>query len=127
MSQLYPPPLHTLLLDLEHSTGDPGEHLLCRFCHAPITRTGDAIGEGEQRYRVINPHGAQFELACFRTAPGCDIRGRATLEATWFKGFSWQLAQCSDCHEHLGWYYEHGARDSFFGLIVSKLISNPKG
>ena len=125
MTLLHPSPLTTLLHSLEE-TAARGEQILCRFCHAPITRSMDAMeAGGAHRYRVVNPHGITFELACFHQAPGCDIRGQATPEDSWFAGFSWQLAQCSDCHEHLGWYYERSGCESFFGLIATKLIARP--
>lgn len=102
------------------------ELILCRFCHAAITTRQQelVIGAGHQ-HRFINPSGLQFLIGCFRLAPGCDISGRATGEYCWFPGYVWQLAKCSDCGEHLGWFFQDGEADQFYGLIVDKLVRYP--
>jgi len=99
------------------------ELILCRFCHAAITsqRQARVIGASHQ-HRFMNPSGLQFLVGCFQQAPGCDISGRATQEYCWFPGYAWQLAKCCDCGEHLGWFYQDGESDQFYGLIVDKLV-----
>lgn len=102
--------------------------LLCRFCHAPVARARDAIRIGSNHYyHFINPHGIEFQIGCYRQAPGCDIRGNASEHHSWFPGFRWQLAVCGDCHEHLGWLYQRQEQDSFYGLIVDKLVEETQG
>ncbi len=98
------------------------ELILCRFCHAPVTSLHEeqVISGGHSHY-FINPYGTAYVVGCFRQAPGCDIRGTATRNHSWFPGFAWQLASCTDCGEHLGWFYENSEREQFFGLIVDKL------
>lgn len=99
------------------------EFILCRFCHAPVTSRGEQLTIGEShQHHFINPHGLRFLIGCFRSAPGCDISGAPLQEYSWFRGYSWQLARCSDCGEHLGWFYQNGEADQFFGLIVDKLV-----
>lgn len=117
-------PLHQLLPDLQDANGIAhAELILCRFCHAAITsKRAELSMSGAHQHRFINPTGFQFLIGCFTLAPGCDIGGPATEEYSWFKGYVWQIARCSDCGEHLGWFYQNGEANQFFGLIVDKLV-----
>lgn len=124
MSSTQAVPFHTLLPHVD----SPREVLrrdlvLCRFCRAPITTRHDelVIGEAHQ-HRFINPSGNQFLVGCYKLAPGCDISGLAAAEYCWFEGYTWQYASCSDCGEHLGWFYQAGESDQFYGLIIDKLV-----
>jgi hypothetical protein len=124
MHQSLTNPLEQLLPDLkdEHAQSYR-ELILCRFCHAAITtRRAELEIDRHHQHRFINPSGVQYLIGCFTLAPGCDITGSATNEYSWFKGFSWQLARCSDCGEHLGWFYQQAESTQFFGLIVEKLV-----
>ncbi len=117
---------------LNHLVPDLGEPskilhtdlILCRFCHAAITtRHEELVMGGSHQHCFVNPGGYQFHIGCFKLAPGCDISGPATDEFTWFKGYVWQTARCSDCGEHLGWLYQNdSANHQFFGLIIDKLV-----
>lgn len=99
------------------------ELILCRFCHAAITtQRAELQIESHHQHKFINPAGMQFLIGCFDLAPGCDIAGLATSEYSWFRGYTWQMARCSDCGEHLGWFYQKGEANQFFGLIVEKLV-----
>jgi hypothetical protein len=117
-------PLDQLLPQLQDDPALPrSDFILCRFCHAAITTRQQALAVGDNhQHRFINPSGLQFLIGCFRLAPGCDISGRATAEYSWFQGYVWQLAKCSDCGEHLGWFFQNGEADQFYGLIVDKLV-----
>ena len=98
------------------------ELILCRFCRAAITSRQQLLHKhGKHQHRFTNPRGIHFQIGCFRSAPGCDIAGPPTDEYSWFEGYTWQLAKCSDCGEHLGWFYQSGEAEQFFGLIVDKL------
>jgi len=117
-------PLEQLLPALQHHTAmSYRELILCRFCHAAITtQRAELQVERQHQHRFINPQGTQFLIGCFTLAPGCDISGSATSEYSWFKGYTWQIARCTDCGEHLGWLYQSGESDQFFGLIIDKLV-----
>lgn len=120
-------PLGELLPDLQEKPQIPrNELILCRFCHAAITSLQQELTIGRNhQHRFINPHGMQFLIGCFRQAPGCDISGTASAEYCWFEDYTWQLAKCSDCGEHLGWFFQRAELDQFFGLIVDKLARYP--
>lgn len=123
MPTTYTPPLKQLLPDLQEAVELPrAELILCRFCHAAITSRREQLEiAGGHQHRFVNPGGLQFLIGCFRLAPGCDIAGAPTRDFTWFQGHSWQSARCSDCGEHLGWFYQSGEAHQFFGLIIDKL------
>lgn len=119
---------NTSLTQLDHlleSLDDAnGELLICRCCNAAITRCIERISIGiSHHYRFTNPAGISYSIGCFRNAPGCSISGNLTEEDSWFSGYKWQLASCSECHEHLGWYYQGAKQRFFFGLIDSRLIN----
>lgn len=118
------PDLQRLIAQLQQEAAAPtGPILLCRFCHAPVARAGDALRIGpHHQYHFSNPYGIRFQVGCYRQAPGCDIHGEPTAADTWFRGYQWRLALCGDCHEHLGWYFQRDEQRDFFGLIVDKLI-----
>ena len=100
-----------------------GDILLCGFCHAPIVRIDDTIpAGGGHQFHYTDPDGLQFQVGCYRQAPGCDIVGRVVAADFWFRGFSRQRAVCGDCNEHLGWHYQRGEQRDFFGLILDKLM-----
>lgn len=115
--------LEQLLPELDRCAQPYRELILCRFCHAAITtQRAELTIEQQHQHRFLNPNGMHYLIGCFTLAPGCDIGGLATNEYTWFKGFSWQMARCSDCGEHLGWFYQQAESKQFFGLIVDKLV-----
>jgi filamentous hemagglutinin family protein len=97
--------------------------LLCKSCLNPIT--SDAYGievNGAHSHTFMNPHGIVFNIGCFINARGCLIVGNPTTEFTWFPGYSWRHAICSNCHTHLGWHYQTGG-SGFYGLILDRLTN----
>ena len=97
--------------------------IVCRQCRFTITRPAEAlVVNGAHRHTFANPHGLVFEVACFRSAPGCAHTGAATDDFTWFRGYAWRIALCGGCLAHLGWHYEAPVGDVFHGLIVDHLI-----
>lgn len=109
---------------------ETAEHILeddkfirCAQCLNAIANPADRISVGgAHEHTFANPHGILFEIACFSLADGCGNFGPGTDEFTWFKGYSWRIAVCRKCLFHLGWQYSSSAKDSFFGLIVDRLI-----
>jgi hypothetical protein len=105
---------------------DPDTPVACAACGHPVTHRNARLAvNGTYEHSFMNPHGFSFHIACFKTAPGCKQSGIPTHEHSWFKGYSWRYALCSQCHEHLGWHYI-GNGDDFYGLIKSRLIENPR-
>jgi hypothetical protein len=105
----------------EQRNSKPLKGILCRACGKVVTsRDEKIVVGGSHAHTFFNPAGIVFELGCFRKAPGCRNSGRATSEFTWFAGYVWRFARCSNCGAHLGWFFE-GRDSTFFGLILTKL------
>jgi len=95
----------------------------CAQCLNAIAKPTERIViGGAHRHTFANPHGILFEIACFSFADGCRYLGPGTDEFTWFKGYDWRIALCGKCLVHLGWQFTSAGKDSFYGLIVDRLI-----
>ena len=99
------------------------DYLHCAVCSAVISRQANAIEvNGSHLHHCTNPHGFEFAVRCFSEALGCTIGGDRQHADSWFPGFCWRYASCSDCHQHLGWYFDRGD-DYFYGLILDRIQS----
>jgi len=112
---------------IEDETGEQisedDEFIRCVQCLNAITKPIDRIViGGAHGHTFANPHGILFEIACFSIADGCRYLGPGTDEFTWFKGYTWKIAVCGKCLLHLGWQYTSSDKNSFYGLIVDRLI-----
>jgi hypothetical protein len=100
-----------------------GARLHCVQCGAPITTEADRmVMAGRHEHSFHNPHDLAFRIGCFASAPGCAQQGAATQAWTWFPGYSWQVAVCAGCRVHLGWRYRGTEPESFYGLILNRLV-----
>lgn len=98
----------------------PARPLVCSNCGHRISTEDQRIEiSGAHSHCCTNPHGIIFQIGCFGRAPGCAPVGPSSLEYTWFPGCRWQVAVCSNCHQHLGWRFR--GEDSFYGLILARL------
>lgn len=96
--------------------------LLCALCQAPITWVDARIEvNGDHLHSFFNPHGIIFHIGCFSEAPGCAPASLPSSEFTWFPGFSWRVAHCGRCNEHLGWRFQDEL-SQFHGLILDRLL-----
>ena len=110
----------------ETETEKEKESILCKNCKNEITTVEhSAVVNGQHSHIFKNPAGISFHIGCFSRAWGCIVYGIPMDEFTWFAGFSWCVALCSQCFTHLGWYYQSGG-DSFFGLILANLVKDSK-
>ena len=106
---------------------EPDRALICANCRQVITSSRLKIDkDGSHQHTFFNPQGIVFTLGCFSGAPGCMIFGETSAEFSWFPGFGWNFALCSFCQEHLGWFFQSDRGESFFGLILTKLVSAQK-
>lgn len=98
-------------------------YLLCAVCRRAITRVEARTAmNGKHAHVFFNPQGIVFEIGCFSSAFGCAHVGQATLEFTWFPGYAWRIAICAGCSAHLGWHYQGGSGQGFYGLILANLV-----
>ncbi|MEW6077663.1 MAG: cereblon family protein [Thermodesulfobacteriota bacterium] len=103
---------------------DSGVFLLCANCLHLITSRQAAISvNGAHQHTFANPHGLVFTIGCFQQAPGCGLAGDATMEFSWFAGYSWRVAVCAACLSHLGWHFSSDG-SGFFGLIIDRLVES---
>ena len=110
----------------ETETEKEKESILCKNCKNEITTAEFTTGVNGQHAHIFkNPAGLTFHIGCFSKAWGCAVYGTPTYEFTWFAGFSWCVALCSNCFTHLGWHYQSGGA-SFFGLILANLVKDFK-
>jgi len=108
---------------IKEKPSDNQEYILCRACFRVITRETERISvNGAHKHIFSNPHGIVFEIGCFGTAEGCGCVGPATDEFSWFKGSSWRMAVCGSCLAHLGWLFTTYGLESFYGLILNRLV-----
>lgn len=99
--------------------------LFCRRCGNHITGEESRMTvDGSHRHTFFNPAGIFFELACFRSAPGCFVHGEASGLFSWFAGYQWRIALCGRCAAHLGWRFEN-LEEIFFCLIIPHLTDVP--
>ena len=99
--------------------------LYCVLCKEVITTEDHRISINESHeHNFANPHGHTYAIGCFQNADGCINQGSPTYEWTWFKGYMWEISLCKNCNLHLGWHFQSENNNSFYGLILTKLISN---
>ncbi len=97
------------------------ERILCKQCMAYVANKDDIITvEGSTSHYKRNPAGIFFSIICLSSALGCRILGDYTSEYSWFSGYKWSIAICSDCASHLGWHFI--GKGSFYGLIANRII-----
>jgi len=107
----------------EESHKDESEKILCKACQHKITSYENKIEvNGSHQHVFSNPVGFAFEMGCFSEATGCVNQGPPSLEHTWFTGYAWRFALCSNCLTHLGWFFQSG-NDSFYALILKKMVN----
>ena len=115
----------TPVKDWEEASVQAKKPLVCRYCLSPITTEAAAISmDGQHHHSQCNPHGYFFHFGCFSDAPGCRIIGDPVTTDSWFNGYAWQIANCSHCQVHLGWYFS-GQSPTFFGLLHNRLTHTP--
>lgn len=72
-----------------------------------------------------NPHGYLHEVITVRWARGLAVIGPATTEFSWYPGYAWEIAYCTQCRSHLGWAFNAVEEDIeprlFWGLRRSQI------
>ena len=95
--------------------------LFCTACSHLVGHIQDRIEvNGSFLHTCTNPYGYVHHFGCHSDAHGCAISGRHHSADSWFKGFSWRLANCGNCDTHLGWLFEKPG-EHFYGLILDRV------
>lgn len=101
---------------------DSAAAVRCGYCRTVITESDSAMEmAGAHQHVLTNPAGVSFTVLIYRHAR-CDAAGLPSPEFSWFNGYAWQLALCTQCGSHLGWCYSQVQFPDFYGLIDSQLI-----
>jgi len=96
--------------------------VFCAACSNVLGHSKDAINiNGSHQHFCTNPHGIDFNVHCYSDALGCAISGQPTAADSWFAGYSWRFATCSDCNTHLGWLFDNSSAKHFYGLIRERI------
>jgi hypothetical protein len=104
----------------EDTTGDD-DALVCTACEHVIT-SQDLREErgGAHEHTFVNPGGFVHHIGCFAAAPGCAYTGLTETAFSWFPGWTWQVAVCGRCRQHIGWIFRC-AGEQFHGLLLAQL------
>ena len=101
--------------------------IYCRFCGLEISHES-AIFQAqshEHQHIFINPSGIVYDILTLKYARGLLLVGERSSDFSWFPGYSWEVALCQSCHNHLGWQFFSGdqfVEDTFYGLIRKRLL-----
>ena len=84
--------------------------LRCKHCGAPISQMKHVFsveGTCGTAGNYVNAYGVNHQTITLRTVD-YDVLcvGQPETKESWFPGYSWQIAHCAICFEHLGWKYQ---------------------
>ncbi|KAE8743794.1 hypothetical protein FOCC_FOCC009571 [Frankliniella occidentalis] len=104
--------------------------LCCRNCNQTIANQQDVFSMSAEGLQgtYVNPHGFVHDTITIRKANGIVLQNQPpSTEFSWFPGYGWTIAACSQCQRHIGWRFT--ATDSqtrpskFWGLCRRSLNS----
>jgi hypothetical protein len=115
-------------LNLDAIGGNGEKAYQCFACGELITYSDRVVAiAGRSRHFFVNPAGVECDFKTFYACRGAVTVGGPTLTDTWFPGFSWRMAFCRGCGQHLGWYYEAVSTaewpSAFWGILLSQLTA----
>ena len=100
--------------------GEATDVIVCRRCTLDLAFASDRFPGGRTLH--VNPAGYLHEIITVHEARHLVVTGQPTAEATWFVGYTWDIAVCAGCGAHVGWLFE-GARSPprFYGLRTAAI------
>lgn len=83
----------------------------CRRCSIGMTTSGQIFtveGAEGTTSTYVNEHGSIHQVMTVRSVDETFIafQGRASIENTYFPGYCWLIAYCTNCGSHLGWKFQ---------------------
>ena len=111
----------------EGAGGNGAKAFQCSVCGSLITHSDRLLLVGStNRHLFVNPAGVECDFHTFAACQGAVALGEPTEAHSWFSGYSWRMAFCRHCGQHLGWFYE-GVTSSrrprgFWGILVSRIV-----
>jgi hypothetical protein len=118
----------TLRSALDAIGGNGAKAYQCFACGGLITHSDRMVPvAGNSKHFFVNPAGVECNFLTFYSCTGAVALGEPMLADTWFPGFSWRMALCRRCGQHLGWYYEAVFTSEwpgeFWGILLSQLTA----
>jgi hypothetical protein len=100
---------------------------VCRRCDTEISSRRQLFAMRAASYVQVfpNPYGHMKVIYTFRDAKAVLLTGTPTTEFTWFAGYTWRIAYCAACRNHLGWLFESidaSEPPVFYGLLKDELV-----
>lgn len=98
------------------------KHFVCVNCENKICCKEDvfAMSRSGPQCSFVNPGGYIHDTLTVRTTCGLFQDSDWVDEFTWFPGYKWRIAHCTNCSHHIGWCYKHIDSETrpkrFFGL-----------
>ncbi|RDD39935.1 Protein cereblon [Trichoplax sp. H2] len=101
--------------------------LSCSTCQSPITDKKNifSMSMNGPMSSFVNPGGYVHDTFTVRKVSNIVTIGQKSLQYSWFPGYAWTIAQCSSCHQHMGWKFtatKHSLNPKqFYGLTRSSV------
>jgi len=80
----------------------------CKHCGATISQMRQIFSVGGSEGTAgayVNCHGIVHHTMTLRDIEAQITLGQPETKDSWFPGYSWQIAYCAVCHNHLGWKF----------------------
>ena len=106
-------------------------YFLCKRCRNKISIYNDifAVSKGAVNVNYCNPAGYIHETLTVKKTFESAVKlvEKPSIEFSWFPGYSWQIAICSQCYTHVGWKFaavnnRNLTPRTFFGLSCKSLL-----
>mmetsp|Transcript_14121 Transcript_14121/g.20604 ORF Transcript_14121/g.20604 Transcript_14121/m.20604 type:complete len:741 (+) Transcript_14121:148-2370(+) len=94
----------------EENAREHRRSICCKNCGQIISYLGDMFtvrGADGTAGAYVNEHGIIHQTITLRNVIHQNVRlyGTPQTKDSWFPGYSWTIANCSLCHNHLGWKF----------------------
>eukprot|EP00756_Hemistasia_phaeocysticola_P025341 Hpha_TRINITY_DN16001_c0_g1::TRINITY_DN16001_c0_g1_i1::g.121370::m.121370 len=74
-------------------------------------------------YAATNPHGSRFTVTRLRPLKAVEVTGPPVAEFSWFPGYSWAMARCRGCEQHLGWGFVPDGESPDANISMAELLA----
>lgn len=91
-----------------HSLLKQFSEIVCTNCGAPLCSKVDIFSISKQGYMApfLNPGGVIHETLTVYKIKNCSmVRMPPCAQHSWFPGYGWQICNCANCGNHIGWKF----------------------
>jgi cereblon len=87
------------------------QDIFCSVCGSFLATTREIFSmtaRGTAGGTFVNPGGHVFQVLTLREVDPAHVlvETMRSIEDTWFAGYTWSVAHCTSCYQHLGWRFE---------------------